>query len=104
MIVLGEMGVNFLVVEGDALALQRLKDEVMHGPECLFGERRSAQAVLIADHYKAEIQILPDERKVLENPFHKFQFSKRINLLVFGFLDECAVAVDEKYLLWFHSY
>ena len=92
---MGEMHVDFLVVERDALALQSLENEVVDGPEGVFGERVGAQSVLVAHHHKAEIQFFADESQVLEHPLHELQFSEGVNLLVFRLFDQRTVAVDE---------
>ena len=94
-VVFGEMAVDFDVVERDAFAFEGLQDEVVDGPEGIFGERRCAQSVLVADHHKAEVKVLAYEGKIAEDAFHKAQFLERINLLVGRFVDKGAVAVDE---------
>ena len=56
-VVLGEVAVDELFVERDALVCQCLEDEVMNRPERVLGEGVCAEPVLVADHHEAEVQI-----------------------------------------------
>ena len=67
MVVLGEMAVDMDGVEVNALAVQGLKDEVVHGPERVFWKRRGAKAILVAHHHQLEIEMLADERQVVDD-------------------------------------
>ena len=66
-VVLGKMAVDMDGVEVDAFAVECLQDEVVHGPERVFGKRRCAQSVLVAHHHQFEVGVLADERQVAEH-------------------------------------
>ena len=94
-IVLREVAVDKNIVEGDAFALQCLKDEIVDRPERILRKGICTQAILIADHHKLEVGVLADEVKVTEHALGELQFLKGVYLLVGRLLDEGAVAVDE---------
>jgi hypothetical protein len=56
-IVFGEVAVYQYVVERDTFSFKRLKNKVVYRPKSIFRKRVCAQAVLIADHYKFEIEL-----------------------------------------------
>ena len=90
------MTVDLYVIERHSLAFKSLKDEVVYGPEGVLGEAVGSQSVLIAHHYEFEVEVLPDERHASEYATCEFQFCKRVNLLVFRFLDDSTVTVYEQ--------
>ena len=89
------MAVDELLVEGDALVLECLQDEVMYGPERLFRERWRAESVLVAHHDEAEVGVPVYETQVLEHPLGEPQFLEGVYLFVGRLSDEGAVAVYE---------
>ena len=70
----------------------------MHRPEGVLREGIGAQAVLVAYHHKLVIGELADGAQRAEGAGHKHQLFESINLLIRRFLDDGAVAVDEKSL------
>ena len=102
-VVFREVAVDVLAVEGDALALECLQDEVMYGPEGVFGKRVGAKSVLVADHDELEVEVFADKPQVFEHAARELQFLKRVYLLVGRFLDKGSVAVDEKELFHVES-
>ena len=95
------MVVNEDVVELDAFALERLKDEVVGGPERVLRERTGAQSVLIADHHKAEVGFFTKECQPAEDTRLELDFLERVNLLVVRLFYERAVTVNKEYA--FHN-
>ena len=93
---LGERGVYQDVVEGDALALERLQHFVVGRPESILGEGRGAEAVLVRDDDELEVQVFADKVEVAEDLGVELQLLQAIQLVIDGGLDdERAVAVDE---------
>ena len=68
----------------------------MHWPKRVFGERFSAEAVLIGHHYELEIEIFAYESKITEYAFYEYELLKSVYLFVFRLLDKCAVTVYKK--------
>jgi hypothetical protein len=81
-----KVGVYENVVEADAFTLQCLEDEVMCWPESVFGERGSAQPVLIADHHQFEIGSFGQQAQPSEDAGLEAYLLQGVNLLVVGFL------------------
>ena len=92
-IVFREMAVDELLVESDAFAFQRLKNEVVNRPEGIFRKRVCSQAVLVTHHHEFEIELFADKPQVLKHAACEFQFLKRVNLFVLRLLNQCAVSV-----------
>ena len=95
-IVFRKVWVDENVVERYAFALQRIEDEVMHGPEGILGECVGTQSVLIADHHELVVGMLSQEYQVTYGARHEFQFLEGVYLFVSRFLDDGAVAVNEE--------
>jgi hypothetical protein len=89
------MAVDELLLEDDALASQRVHDELVNGPERLLRKRVGAETVLIGHHDEFEVSMLTDESQIAEHPFLERQFAEVIDLLVKRLLDKGSVAVDE---------
>jgi hypothetical protein len=68
----------------------------MHWPEGFLGKGLCAQSVLIAHHHKLEVESLTDKDEVADGALYKFQFLKRVYLLVGRFLDNRSVTIDKQ--------
>ena len=88
------MAVDQLVVEDHAFALQRVQDEGMDGLETFFRIIGCAESFLVGgqDQVVAEADQGP---QATDGSGDETEFGERIDLFVFGFADDRAVAVDE---------
>ena len=100
-VVLGEMSVYMLGAEHNALALQSLHNKVVYGIEVRLREGVCTQTVLIAYHHQLKVGMLLYKREVLYHVLNKFQFLKRVYLLVVGFFHNCAITVYKQKSLLF---
>lgn len=103
-IVLGEMAVDELVVEMDALSLQCLEYKVVNRPEGVLGEGGGAQPILIAHHHELEIEMGGYESEIAEHAVPKLQLRKGVDLLVLRLFYERAVTIDKEYSLLLHTF
>ena len=94
-VVCGEMGVDEDVVEGDAFAAQCLEDEIVRGPEGVFGKGIGAKTVLVAYHDEKEVGFFAEKRQPSEDAGLEPYLLQGIYLLVVRLFDECAVAVNK---------
>ena len=94
-VVLREVRVDEDIVEGDAFVGKCLENEIVDRPERVFRESLSAEAVLIGDHHKAEVELFANECEVAYDTRHEAKLVERVDLLVGRFTDDGAVAVDE---------
>ena len=101
-IVLRKMAVDHYIIESHALVLKCLQYEVVYRPKGWLWETLCAQAVLVAHHNEAEVEMLANETKVAKHTFGKSQFLEAVYLLVFWFADKGAITVDEKNALLVH--
>ena len=95
-IVLRKMAVDLYIIESHTLVLKCLQNEVVYRPKGWLRKTLCAQAVLVAHHNEAEVEILANETKVAKHTLGKSQFLEAVYLFVFRFADKCAIAVDEK--------
>ena len=84
------------VIERDAFAGKRVKDEVMHRPEVFLRKGMGPKTILIGHHDKLKVEVTLDESQVFENSGNKLQFGKTVYLFVERFFNERAVSVNEK--------
>ena len=96
------MAVDLYIIESHALVLKSLQYEVVYRPEGRLRETLCAQAILVAHHNEAEVEMLANETKVAKHTLGKSQFLEAVNLLVFRFADKGAITIDEKNALLVH--
>ena len=92
------------VIERDAFAGKRVKDEVMHRPKVFLRKGMGPKTILIGHHDKLKVEMTLDESQVFENSGNKLQFGKTVYLLVERFFNKRAISVNEKISLLHYYY
>ena len=90
------MAVDEDIIELHAFAFQRIENKVVHRPEGVLREGSGTQAILVAHHHELVVRELADGAQRAEGAGHEYQLLEGINLLIGRFLDDGAVAVNEK--------
>ena len=90
-----EGAVDELVVERDALALQRREHLFVGGPKRLFGKGVGSESVLIGGQHEVEAEAREGFQS-RDGSGHECEFFEAVDLFVGGFGDDGAVAVDEE--------
>ncbi len=94
-IVLLEMRTDEDFVEDYSLRTKQLQHEVLTGAKPVGRKRSRAEAVLVG-HHDETVAVVTERAQRRDNASYQSYLFERIDLPVFGFADQCAVAVDEK--------
>lgn len=90
-----ETAVNMDGLEFNAFALQYIEHEIVGRPERILRIGIGAKSILVTDHDKDKISVLPKKAQSTDDSGHEAELIKTVNLLVLRLAQDGSVTVNE---------
>jgi len=96
--------VNAYFIEVNAFVSENLEELIVHRPEVFLRPGCRSKTILVGNHHKFEFQFAGNSSEPGDKPRQEAKFLEAVNFLIFGLVNQRAVAVNEEYFFQDHNF